>query len=297
MRTICGTILVAAMAVGGVGSADTFADKDGSCPISTNVRGHENIEWSTSYAYGLTDETKDLPRVLLVGDSICSAYQSGVRVRLKGRLNVTYWVSSYCVTSPAYLRLLSIYLDEAKYDVIHLNNGHHTGKKTPMEAYAKGLKSAFELIRRKQPQAKLIWCSTTPLKSDAMTAMCRARNEAAARVAEEIGGVATDDLFALCDPLDRKRYWKDNYHFYNEAVAMQAERVAASVLSVLESGLDAPPAMAKTAERLSVDESSPLDDSAPRLLRENERGPRGSDHRALDAILNSTQDSENDNSF
>jgi hypothetical protein len=49
MRTICGTILVAAMAVGGVGSADTFADKDGSCPISTNVRGHENIEWSTSY--------------------------------------------------------------------------------------------------------------------------------------------------------------------------------------------------------------------------------------------------------
>ena len=233
------------MAVGGVGSADTFADKDGSCPISTNVRGHENIEWSTSYAYGLTDETKDLPRVLLVGDSICSAYQSGVRVRLKGRLNVTYWVSSYCVTSPAYLRLLSIYLDEAKYDVIHLNNGHHTGKKTPMEAYAKGLKSAFELIRRKQPQAKLIWCSTTPLKSDAMTAMCRARNEAAARVAEEIGGVATDDLFALCDPLDRKRYWKDNYHFHNEAVAMQAERVAASVLSVLESGLDAPPAMAK----------------------------------------------------
>ena len=28
---------------------------DEKCPVSANVRGHENIEWSISYAYGLTD--------------------------------------------------------------------------------------------------------------------------------------------------------------------------------------------------------------------------------------------------
>ena len=39
-------------------------------PVSDNVRGHENTEWSQSYAYHLTDAKKDLPRVLLVGDSL-----------------------------------------------------------------------------------------------------------------------------------------------------------------------------------------------------------------------------------
>ena len=224
MRTICGTILAATVGFVALGN-------DQKCPISENVRGHENIEWSTSYAYGLTDETCGLPRVLLVGDSICNEYQRGVRERLKGKMNVTYWVSSYCVTSPAYLPLLSIYLDEAKYDVIHFNNGHHTPSKTPMEAYSKGLEAAFDLIRRKQPQAKLVWCSTTPLKSAAMTVRCRERNEAASKVVGKIGGVAIDDLFALCDPLDRESYWRDNHHFRPAAVAMQAEQVAASVLA------------------------------------------------------------------
>ena len=83
---------VAMAALGGVSSCEAggvvgtgwkFADEDGACPVSMNVRGHENIEWSIAYAYGLTDETKDLPRVLLVGDSICNGYQSDVRNRLK----------------------------------------------------------------------------------------------------------------------------------------------------------------------------------------------------------------------
>ena len=53
-------------------------------PVSDNVRGHENTEWSQSYAYHLTDAKKDLPRVLLVGDSVCSAYAGGVGKILDG---------------------------------------------------------------------------------------------------------------------------------------------------------------------------------------------------------------------
>ena len=224
MRIACGMFLAASVCFAALGD-------DEQCPISENVCGHENIEWSRSYAYGLTDETCGLPRVLLVGDSICNGYQGGVRERLKGKMNVTYWVSSYCVTSPAYLRLLSIYLDEAKYDVIHFNNGHHSHSKTSAEVYAKGLEAAFELIRRKQPQAKLVWCSTTPLKSATMTARCRERNKVAAKVVEKLGGIAVDDLFAICDPLDRDSNWKDNHHFLPAAVAMQAEQVSESVLA------------------------------------------------------------------
>ena len=232
MKTACTAILAAVMAVGGVGLANATADQDESCPVSTNIRGHENIEWSKAYAFGLTDETKDLPRVLLVGDSICNGYQEGVRERLKGKANVSYWVSSYCVTSAAYLPLLTIYLDEAKYDVIHFNNGLHS-LETPTDAWAKGFKAALELIRRKQPAAKIVWCTSTPLADETKTAKSRELNAAGAKVVAELGGIATNDLFALCDPLDRATNWSDTYHFRREAKAKQADQVAASVLSAL----------------------------------------------------------------
>ena len=45
MRTLSGTFLAAALAVTALGN-------DEKCPISANVRGHENIEWSVAYAYG-----------------------------------------------------------------------------------------------------------------------------------------------------------------------------------------------------------------------------------------------------
>ena len=102
---------MAAAAAGAGGERQPAKSLAELCPVSDNVRGHENIEWSRAYAYGLADSTKNLPRVLLVGDSICNGYQDGVRELLKGKMNVSYWVSSYCVTSAAYLPMLSIYLD------------------------------------------------------------------------------------------------------------------------------------------------------------------------------------------
>ena len=129
-----------------VATAMFAARAEEKCPVAENYRGHENIEWSTSYAYGLTDKSSKLPRVLLVGDSICNGYQGGVRSRLNGRMNVTYWISSYCVTSKPYLTLLSVYLDEAEYDVIHFNNGLHS-LQTPTADYERAYQAALELIR------------------------------------------------------------------------------------------------------------------------------------------------------
>ena len=225
-------LVLTAAAVALVGGA-TAAASDVACPVSDNVRGHENIEWSVAYAYGLTDATKDLPRVLLVGDSICNGYQGGVRELLKGKMNVSYWISSYCVTSAAYLPLLTIYLDEAKYDVIHFNNGLHS-LATPTVAYEKGMRRALQLIREKQPDAKLVWCSSTPLANDVKTAKCRELNAAAARVVAELGGIVTDDLFSLLDPLDRAANWSDEYHHRAMVQKKESLQVAASVLAARE---------------------------------------------------------------
>ena len=83
MRTLMFATMLAATAVG-----DEIAEK---YPVAENVRGHENTEWSISYAYHLTDAKKNLPRVLLVGDSICQGYQGKVAAKLDGKANVTYW--------------------------------------------------------------------------------------------------------------------------------------------------------------------------------------------------------------
>ncbi len=200
-------------------------------PADRFARGHENTEWSISYGFHLTDGNKSLPRVLLVGDSICNGYQGEVAKNLDGRVNVSYWVSSHCLTSPGYMRLLEFHLDEAQYDVIHFNNGLHS-LATPTEAWAKSLRDAFALIRRKQPGAKLIWASSTPVRIEKSVGKVRELNAAAAPVAAEFG-CRTNDLHAFADPYDRETHWSDAYHHQRPLREAMARRVADVVLDSL----------------------------------------------------------------
>ena len=226
-------VAISSFAANTAGERKLKAEELVDCPVSENLRGHENVEWSIGYAFGLTDKTKDLPRAFLVGDSICNGYQSHVRDTLKGKMNVSYWVSSYCVTSPGYLRLLSFYLDEVKYDVVHFNNGLHS-LGTPVADYAKGVKAALELIRLKQPQAKIVWVASTPLKDADKTAKAKALNDAAMKVVKEMGGIAVNDLFSTMDSLDRNVHWSDTFHFRKSAKEMQGRQVSDACLSAIK---------------------------------------------------------------
>ena len=230
MRTELGTILAAVACCAAMAAGNGRPEESVECPVSANMRGHENTEWSIYYGYHLTDQNRHLPRVLLVGDSICNGYQRGVAQILEGKMNVSYWVSSYCVTSPGYLKRLALCLDEAKYDVVHFNNGLHS-LGTPTDDWAKGLEAALRLIREKQPSARIIWTTSTPLKDTRKTAKARELNAAAADVVKRLGNIATDDLFALLDPLDREQNWSDTYHHKAPVRKKEAEQVAASVLA------------------------------------------------------------------
>ena len=230
MRLRFGTIFVAAVLPFAAVAGEDQRAAQVKCPVSANMRGHENIEWSTYYGFHLTDKNRHLPRVLLVGDSICNGYQAGVARALEGKMNVSYWISSYCVTSPGYLKRLELCLDEAKYDVVHFNNGLHS-LGTPTEDWAKGLEAALRLIREKQPSARIVWATSTPLKDPGRTAKARALNAAAADVVKRLGGIETNDLFTLLDPLDREQNWSDTYHHKPPVRAQEAEQVAAAVMA------------------------------------------------------------------
>ena len=197
-------------------------------PASTS-RVREGIEWSITYSYNATEKGK--PRVLLIGDSICNGYNGRVRDMLAGRVNVSFWASSKCVTDPDYFRELDFMLDAYPYDAVCFNNGLHSLSTDRAEwdaAYA----AAADFIRAKLPETKLSLTLSTPLKDAKLTAVSASLNETVLRLAEE-KNLPVIDLFAAMDGLDREEYWSDTYHFRAPAIDMQAKVISDHVLAQL----------------------------------------------------------------
>ena len=200
-------------------------------PASTS-RVREGIEWSITYAY---DTTKtELPRVLLIGDSICNGYNGKVRGMLEGRVNVSFWASSKCVTDPDYFRELDFMLDAYPYDAVCFNNGLHS-LSTDRAEWDAAYESAVDFIRAKLPDAKISLTLSTPLKDANLTAISASLNETVVRLAEE-KGLPVIDLFAAMDGLDREEFWSDTYHFRAPAIEMQAKVISEHVLGQLGIG-------------------------------------------------------------
>ena len=194
-------------------------------PASTS-RVRESTEWSITYTFRAVGS--GLPRVLLVGDSICNGYGGRVRDLLDGRVNVSFWASSKCVTDPDYFRELDLILGAYSYDMVCFNNGLHS-LSTDRAEWEAAYRAAAAFIRAKLPAAKLSLTLTTPTKDDALTAAAASLNAAASALAAE-RGLPVIDLFSEMDGLDREEYWSDVFHFRAPAVDRQAGMIADHVL-------------------------------------------------------------------
>lgn len=193
------------------------------------ARQREGTEWSNMWWNNAT--STDLPRVLLIGDSITNGYQSNVTAHLKGAAYVGYWASSKCVSDPSYLKALDFVLGEYRYDVIHFNNGLHS-LDTNRDEWVAGLRAALAMLRERGQGAKVIWATCTPLKDPALTAKAEQLNTLAGPVVKEFGYVV-DDLFALMDPQDRNTVWSDTFHYHDAGREMQGKQVAATIRALL----------------------------------------------------------------
>lgn len=218
-------------------------------------RAREGTEWDVAYWYDANDNK--LPRVLLMGDSICRGYQGVVRDELAGTAYVSFWATSKCVTDRSYLKQLAYMLDEYPYAVIHFNNGLHS-LSTDRKEWEAGLRSALVLIQEKVPQAKIIWASCTPMTNADLTIKAKSLNEIGARMARE-NSLPVDDLFGLMDSQDRAIFWTDTYHFDGEGAKMQGQQVAAFIRKALaESKSPKLSSLAKAdAPRASIQDGKP----------------------------------------
>ena len=197
--------------------------------VKAALKSREATEWDTAYWYNANDNK--LPRVLLLGDSICNGYQTLVRDELAGVAYVSFWATSKCTTDRSYLKQLSYILEEYDYSVIHFNNGLHS-LNTDTKEWELGLRDAIRLIKDHAKGAKIIWATSTPLKDPILTEKAKQLNAIAAGVMKE-ENIPTNDLFSLMEPLDRTKFWTDTFHYTAEGKKIQAHQVAEAIRSLL----------------------------------------------------------------
>lgn len=193
----------------------------------------ESIEWCDIWI-SHSNET-NLPRVLLIGDSIARDYYPEVAKRLAGKVFVARLATSRFIADPVLLKEIELVLDQAKFDVIHFNNGMHGWQHTEAE-YRKAFPELIKTIRTHAPKAKLIWATTTPLrngkdvtydtKAEYSDERIAARNALAAEVvaAQEI---PTVDLNAAVR--GHPEFHSDNVHFNRQGSQILAALVSAAV--------------------------------------------------------------------
>ena len=195
-----------------------------------------------------TQDTEDLPKVLLIGDSIMGGYFKQTKQLLKGEAEVFRQPGNAGETRNG-LKKLDQWLGDIEWDVIHFNWGLHDlcyrhpdakvyGKRdkingtlsVPLDEYAENLE---KLVRRlKQSGATLIFATTTRIPA----------GEAGRFVGDDVKynnvarkiitrhGVAVNDLYALSSGFDPEMYVAPgDVHHTGKANAALAAQVAEAI--------------------------------------------------------------------
>jgi lysophospholipase L1-like esterase len=210
----------------------------GAQPANYPPAARESIEWCDIWV-SHANET-NLPRVLLIGDSITRGYYPQVEKRLEGKAYVGRLASSAFISDPVLLKQIAMVLGEYKFDVVHFNNGMHGWQHSEKE-YEQAFPNFLKTIQKYAPDAKLVWADTTPLKASptlpagnqtqATDERIAARNAIALKFVQA-QGIRVDDLNT---PMrGHPELHSDNVHFNDQGIALQSAQVAAQIEPLLK---------------------------------------------------------------
>ncbi len=191
----------------------------------------ENIEWCDVWLPDM--KANDLPRVMLIGDSITRGYFQAVEQNLTGTAYVARIATSKAIGDPALVAELATFLRQARFDVVHFNIGMH-GWAYSDEEYRRHFPSLVRAIRKNAPRAKIIWASTTPVRKDRDPGPRNDRIQARNGIAREYAsthGIPVDDLYTLMTP--HSEMHSDDVHFNKEGNVLLADQVAREVAKLL----------------------------------------------------------------
>jgi hypothetical protein len=216
----------------------------------------ESIQISPLEDPRATDDP-NLPRVLVIGDSISMNYHDAAKAALKGianyHRNEGNSFSSLHGVNNAELWLGDYQQKGLQWDVIQFNHGLHDLKQAydknadsfgeyavPLELYKQSLEKEIAIL--KKTGATLIWCTTTPVPQDNKSQYARRKgadvvfNQAAAEVMQKHPEILINDLNGLISgsPVyDNWRTGKD-VHFYQKP---EQEGLGTAVADVVKKAL------------------------------------------------------------
>ncbi len=191
----------------------------------------ERYEWIHSWS----DEADkaDLPRVLLVGDSITYYYQERVREKLRGKYYVDYIATSYAIDAPFYQSLVKGFATDNTYSAIHFNHGLH-GIHMEKERYKTGVENLLREIKREG--TKIILALSTKVNKEGneeldetWAARVAERNEALRELSEKYG-YSIDDLYTLSVGVPKEFRNEDGTHYLSAALDSFADKVIESII-------------------------------------------------------------------
>ena len=194
----------------------------------------------------------DLPKALLIGDSISIGYTPHVVTALKSRVEVSHHKGNAQHTGTG-LKMLERWIGGQQWDVIHFNwglwdlcyrhpdsriQGRRDKKKgtltTSLEQYEKNLDQL--VVRLKKTGAKLIWAHTTTVpdgEAGRKLGDDDRYNDAASRVMKK-HGIEINDLNALSDSFPSGLFTAPgNVHFKTEGSRRLGKAVAEKISAVL----------------------------------------------------------------
>lgn len=191
----------------------------------------------------------NLPKVLIIGDSISIGYTEPVKRLLRGRADVRR-VNANCGPTQYGLQHLKEWLGDEHWDVVHFNWGiwdmHQmegdnivaggSRIRTPLPQYEQNLRKLVGMLRA--TGAKLVWASITPLDQPTDPAKYGANafvaedvvkyNAVAERIMAE-NGIPVSDLYTLVYARRYELRTADSVHFTDEGSRVLAREVAINI--------------------------------------------------------------------
>jgi len=192
----------------------------------------------------------NLPKVLLIGDSIAGGYYKLVAKGLEGKAIVAK-SSDNGESTAVGVKKIDGWLGDTKWGIIHFNWGvwdmygwqYASDDRSPA-MYAQRLETL--VLRMKKTGATLIWATTTPVPPKPEATMLKRwkkevvidpdlerQYQAAALQVMKKYEVQVDDLYALLKPRRSELQKDDNVHFSAEGSALLARQVADCILKSL----------------------------------------------------------------
>jgi lysophospholipase L1-like esterase len=189
----------------------------------------EQFEWIHSWS----DNTNniDLPRVLLIGDSITNGYQEIVREMLRGKCYVDYIATSYTLNSPFFYKLIVNYMNNNKYDIIHLNQGLH-GFSMSKKTYKEKLR---KIISKIPSSSKVILAESTIVNKQGNKTVDKRwgkkleeRNGAVNELVKEMN-LSINHLFEVSKNIPNDLRNEDGTHYLYGGYQMLAKEVVSAI--------------------------------------------------------------------